>query len=316
MRTVGVMIIALAAAWVSYAQDIIMEEDSSNLNEPMVYIRDLKRIQPAFKESGPKDNTIEYSYDETFTYKVRCRTAMDTQIILPKGEVIAFQKFGEDKNFRFTPIRDENGMNTHMGYIEVRFAGADTNLTLIGESGNIYNFYVRVDDHKSSQLPHFKVFIKDPRFKEKLLELKKPVAKAEQPKTDPVKNSLKRPEFKTDEEIGDYLRMIDTLPMRKLYTNQNLDFRYVIYLRKNLIAPMAVFDDGYWTYFRMSSRDNLDKVKDLPVVYEVTEGIEQMVNTRVVNNYIIAETLADTWAMRIGNRFLCIEKDERSEKVF
>jgi ComB9 competence protein len=297
-------------------EEEVLDLSSSQMNSTMKIseIGDLGRVQESFNKSKEFSNTLSYQYNERSTFKVRLRTAMDTFLSLPKGEVITIFNFGDDKNFSFVPLKDASGKNTHMGIIKNIHPGADTNLIIIGASGNSYNFYVRVDDHNSSHLPHLKVFVLDPNIESKLkANLRvKVVANA----TASVSTASAGGVYRDNMNLTDYLRTIDNTPMRLLHRNQDLDFRYKIFMKKNVISPKVVFDDGYWTYFRMTNDDNLDKIAELPVLLKVSSGIEQPVNTRIVRNYIIAETTGMIWALRIDDRVLCVEKLKDQDRSF
>ena len=291
------------------SEDVLDLSSPSQVNSEMNMseIGDLGRIQESFNKSKEFANTLVYTYNQRSTYKVRLRTAMDTFLSLPEGEIISIFNFGDDKNFNFVPLKDAQGQNTHMGIIKNIYPGADTNLIIIGISGNSYNFYVRVDDHKSPHLPHLKVFITDDKIEDKL----KTTRLSRTALNTGTSSNLNADgnSFRDDLSLDDYLKNIDNTPLRLLHRKQGLDFRYVIYLKGNVISPKAVFDDGYWTYFKMTNEQNLDKIAELPAVMKVSSGVEQPVNTRVVRNYIIAETTGLIWALRINDRVLCIEKE-------
>jgi ComB9 competence protein len=296
----------------------VLDLSATQINSTMKIseIGDLGRVQESFNESKEFSNTLSYQYNDRSTYKIRLRTAMDTFLSLPKGEVITIFNFGDDKNFSFVPLKDGSGTNTHMGIIKNIYPGADTNLIIIGASGNSYNFYVRVDDHHSSHLPHLKVFILDPNILKKLKTNHRVKAVSSSASQTAAPGAGGGGEYRDNLNLTDYLRSIDNTPMRLLQRNQDLDFRYKIFLKNNVISPKVVFDDGYWTYFRMSNDDNLDKIAELPVLLKVSSGIEQPVNTRIVRNYIIAETTGMIWALRIDDRVLCVEKLKDHERSF
>jgi len=322
IRLVIVTFLLIALPFSGFSGDLIdLSESPTNSNMQTnlstTDIGDLNRIQAAFNSSKEFQNTLVYQYNNLSTYKVRLRTSMDTLLILPEHESITIFNFADDVNFSFVPLKTTKGENSNMGIIKNLHHGADTNLIIIGESGNSYNFYVRTDDYSSKFLPHLKVFIEDKDFKSKLKKkrnaktLMSPDSSAGPPS--PEGNEAG---YRSNLDLGDYLRKIDNTPMRLLHRNQDLDFRYIIFKKGNVISPKAVFDDGYWTYFRMATGENLDKVSELPVVLKVINGIEQPVNTRVVRNYIIAETTGATFALRVDNRVLCIEKRVDHEKSF
>ncbi|MCK5096980.1 MAG: TrbG/VirB9 family P-type conjugative transfer protein [Desulfobacteraceae bacterium] len=79
------------------------------------------------------------------------------------------------------------------------------------------------------------------------------------------------------------------------------------------IAPIQVFDDGYWTYFRYSNSGHIDKRK-LPTVYIIDDKMESLVNTRVDGNFLIAETTGDLWCLRYGESYVCITRSKQKEE--
>ncbi len=283
-------------------------------------IGDLNRIQEAFNDSEAFNNTLIYQYNKRSTYKIRLRTAMDTLLILPVQERILIHNFGDDVNFNFQPLKNGKGNNSNMGIIKNLHSGADTNLIVIGSSGNSYNFYLRIDDHSSNFLPHLKVFVEDKNIISKLKKQRasKLTITTGDTTVDPtaVASSNDQTSYRDNLELGDYLKKIDNTPMRLLHRNQDLDFRYTIFKKGNVISPKAVFDDGFWTYFRMSTDDNLDKISELPVILKVVNGVEQPVNSRVARNYLIAETTGSIFALRVDDRVLCIEKTIEHKNAF
>ena len=110
------------------------------------------------------------------------------------------------------------------------------------------------------------------------------------------------------------MRDIDHATKRQLESRQDLDWRYVIYLNENMIPPTKVFDDGYWTYFKIGKENNLDQVEELPALFMVnSQGEEIPANLRVVNGYLIAEQIGRAWVLRQGEKYICVQKDEQNK---
>ncbi len=280
------------------------EQNTPKIGGLHLYVDDIKRIQEAFNQSKPDSNIIIYRYDPQHTYKVRLRSFMTAVIQLPKWEQIYAFTLGDTHLFQFEVLDKKN-----VGVIKNKFAGADSNLTIIGTSGNIYNFYIRVDNVKSPFLPLNVVYIhaKQP---ESLQD--KTLTKNQKP-IKPTQESKKSP--KTPKNVNDYLRDIDNATRRQLESRQDLDWRYVIYLNENMIPPTKVFDDGFWTYFKISKEDNLDKVEELPALFMVdSEGKEVPANLRVVKGYLIAEQIGRAWVLRQGEKYICIQKDTHNKE--
>ena len=281
--------------------NLVLGQSGTDANAPMVqeeqvadsvYVDDIKRIQEAFNQSEADSNIIIYRYDAKNTYKIRLRSFMTSVIHLPSWEEVHAFTLGDSHIFSFQVLSDKK----NIGIIQNKFAGADSNLTIIGKSGNIYNFYIRVDNVKSSFLPQNVVYIQAPQPKTPALPKQK------------LSHSVKKGQ---PANVSDYLRAIDSASPRQLETRQDLDFRYVIYINEDMIPPTKVFSDGYWTYFKIGSEKNLDKIEDdLPALFMVnSEGAEVPANIRVVNGYLIAEQTGKAWVLRQGEKYLCIQKD-------
>ncbi|MCK5096979.1 MAG: hypothetical protein KAR45_02690, partial [Desulfobacteraceae bacterium] len=94
---------------------------------------------------------------------------------------------GDNQNFNFAKIEERDNLFTVWG---IR-PGGDTNLTVVGKSGNIYSFYLRIDSTESAYLPNLVYYISDPFLKPLLTtenkkeknEVKK-ISKMEQHETD------------------------------------------------------------------------------------------------------------------------------------
>lgn len=269
----------------------------------------LQTIQEAFDNSDPRATIKEYPYDPTTTYKLRLREFMDTTVVLPEGEGIGAYSLPDDKNFTFTPYTPATGKDSkpelrNKFRIKATYPGADTNLTVIGTSNRIYSFYLRVDSIESKFLPVLVAYIKGPPLM--LLKDASEVSQAKPelgegkgkdsdlPGVKPGKDGLDA------EKDAEYLRQLDIPSARDISTSYGMS-------GEKQLAPTKVFDDGVWTYFKFSE-ENLDRVKRLPAVYRVVDGVDSPVNTRIVKGTLIAETTSAGWTLRNGDAHLCIRK--------
>ena len=87
----------------------------------------------------------------------------------------------------------------------------------------------------------------------------------------------------------------------------NLDYNYEIVGGNNDLAPINIFDDGVWTYFKFAD-ENFDQVQRLPVVFKVVDGYDNPLNVRKFKGTIIAEGTGKAWTLRHGGSHLCIRK--------
>ena len=250
-------------------------------DRPMVS-SNLNMIQKAFDKSGPRDNTVHFKYSPDATYKLRLREFMNTTIVLPKGEQIKSFSLGEETNFTFVPLSNDDEELTNLAQVFPEYPGADTNLTIVGRTGRVYSFYLRSDSVRSPHLPHLVAYVNDLDF----------VASHETP-VQPEK------QFEADPE---YLRELG------LVNPDELEMDYVFINGDMTLAPIRVFSDGYMTYFQFG-KENLDRVQRLPTIYRVVDGYDSPANTRVVGGTLVADTISDKWTLRNGESHLCVRKE-------
>ena len=67
------------------------------------------------------------------------------------------------------------------------------------------------------------------------------------------------------------------------------------------ITPIAVFDDGKFTYFEFKEYGTM------PAIFSVgSNGLESVVNFRIVNNYLAVEGVYPTYTLRNGAETVCV----------
>lgn len=261
----------------------------------------LSAIQEAFDNSDPRETVKEFPYDPSVTYKLRLREFMDTTVVLPPGEEIVAFSLADSKTFEFHPYTAPAGRDgsraelRNMFRVLGKYPGADTNLTVVGRSSRLYSFYLRVDSVKSKFVPILVARITGTPVPT-IAEDEQP---ASQPAVEAAGNPVPRDGLEAAKEL-DYLRSLDIPSVRDIH------HAYVMSGEKEL-APTRVFDDGVWTYFKFSE-ENLDRVKRLPALYRVVDGVDSPVNTRIVKGTLIAETTSAAWTLRNGDAHLCVQR--------
>ena len=86
-----------------------------------------------------------------------------------------------------------------------------------------------------------------------------------------------------------------TAPVR---TAQNTNYGVS---ERNEITPIAIWDDGAFTYFRF--RENAP----VPAVFKVSNGRERSVNSQIVDGRTVRVSgTSRQWALRLGEQELCI----------
>lgn len=74
------------------------------------------------------------------------------------------------------------------------------------------------------------------------------------------------------------------------------------YTGEKTIAPLKVFDNGEFTYFKFSKRN-----AEIPAIFSVdANGYESLVNFRSVADYIIVERVTSQFTLRNGSDIVCV----------
>jgi len=268
------------------------------INTPMRNNLPLHQIQKAFDESDNDANTEEFPYDRMLTYKIKLREYMTTLIVLPEGENIKTLTVGDKVNFAATPVILVKGERVNKFEVFGRYPGADTNVRAIGESGNIYNFYLRIDSVDSDNLPHLTVYITDPTVENKM---KLAVKKEEE--TTRKKDKFKPKAQDKTEGLTDYLHELGDVEIG------DLNFNYQVTDPDVEFAPIRVFDNGKMTFFQFAL-ENFDEISNLPVILMIKGKSETYVNSTPIpgTGILRVETVSPTGKFTIvnGNQFVCV----------
>lgn len=68
------------------------------------------------------------------------------------------------------------------------------------------------------------------------------------------------------------------------------------------IAPIKIFDDGEFTYIEFPNKNT-----EIPAIFAVNNGgYEELVNFRVVEEYVVLERVGSQFTLRSGNDIVCI----------
>lgn len=262
----------------------------------------------------PSDNTLNIKFVAGETHKIRTRANMTTTIILD-GDKIASVIIGDSVGFEMKELGTSKYDLSNILTIKPKLIGIDTNLTIIGESGNIYSFYVFSTDHNNRRNPAFLVFVSEIRKIDKIkVENLEEKAKKEQEKAfkkligNDTSDSI---EEETEKEIiiGDKINKITIKKdeIKRVYmqfpkTKWGVESKASVKLKAK-----DIFHDKKWTYFKFDRELATSK---FPAIFRVIDGYDNPMNSRIVGNYLIVETIADKWTMRIGDEWVCVRTRE------
>lgn len=261
----------------------------------------LRSVQEAFDKAKGTENVVVYDYALNKTYAVRLRTNMQTFIILPSWEKVKAFTLADDLYFQVRNFTDSAMQNQLV--LQSRVAGVDTNLIVVGESGQHYPFYLRSDPIDSPQLPHFTVYVNGVapvNYLAQMEEEEKEAVKKKEESFSMLLNKTSSPidNLALEKARADYLA---SLPDRG--EGVNLDFEVT---GDPEIAPRAVYSKDGWTFF--DYRETLPSDR-LPIPYKVVDGYDSVVNFRIENGFMVVETESlEGWTLRNGEKFVCVRK--------
>ncbi|MGH0004348.1 TrbG/VirB9 family P-type conjugative transfer protein [Pseudovibrio ascidiaceicola] len=249
----------------------------------------LGQIQKAWDKAG-KDSGVHTQVEcGTCVYRVRLREFMLTVIQLPDGVKIKNADVADASLFD-TKVRTDNTL-----VVKPLAAGVDSSLQVYGEEGQVYTFYLRAETVNSKRVPDLFFKIEQPRLAHSaLIE----VAAGGPPA--PLMNMAYTPKSEdVQKDAGDYVKKANIDPSKLRGWGD-----YKLWGSDNSLKPEMVLRDDHFTYIFYG-----DKWKDieLPTAYVVVDGIDELVNTRVVGTTYIVENTGKLITLKSGQSYMCIQ---------
>ncbi len=280
--------------------------NSNSLLPKMDYSIDLKQIQKKLLKSRNPNSILNIKYENNRSYRIRTRQNVKTLFIFDE-EPIAYSFIGNEKAFEKKELKIEKYDFSNMLVIKPNLIGVDTNLTVIGESGNIYVFHIYSTDYKNKQVPDTLVFISsshDKIYKINIVNVEKEdFLKKEKKKLEELKKLKDKIEKASKKEKDKFLIIGQGSSSIKILKSKIInDF---VQDGDADLKSFKIFRDQKFTYFKYDASNALKK---FPNVYVVQDGYDSPTNTRVVGNYLIAETVSDKFTLRLGEKYVCVRR--------
>lgn len=240
-------------------------------------------IQGAWDKAEPEAGIYLGKWNPTRVLRMRVREGMTSIIALPTWDSVSAFTLADQFNFDARRVPD------HPGYIEIwtKVPGFDTNITIVGKSGNIYPIYVRGETWNSKHIPDVVIYVRavepGPGEAGAAKEAKKGVGKA-------VEESAKA----LAAEAPEWLR-------RKRF--DPFDVRHDREMSGDeAIAPELIFRDNDMTFL-----DFGENSRDWPAVFEVKDGVDVPVRFRTSKSgrFMGIETVGPL-TLRLGEKTVCI----------
>ena len=97
---------------------------------------------------------------------------------------------------------------------------------------------------------------------------------------------------------------------KRIAAVDNLNLMYTYAGNAIELMPEKVFDNGLQTYFQFANSNAI-----VPIINIVDEnGVEKQVKFRIINNYIVVNTVAQQFSLRRNEGLLCIFNEKDSNK--
>ena len=304
------IMIALVSVWGFANESVFVDEPTgATTQEPQQTITELinlNALQDSFFQgkNGNDNNILNIQFEPNNTYRVRTRYAMTTLIVLHHDK-IAFSSIGDETSFDVKTLGVAKYDLSNMLMVKPLQIGVDTSLTIVGESGNIYSFYLFSTDHTNNNHPNLVVFVSEESERIERLKIRNLEKEAFEKAAQAEREAKALLEQKKNDETK-YLTIgegINTLKIDRREIRRNFEQKGA----DTLIAD-DIFRDDKFTYFKYDASDAFRK---FPVVYRVVDGYDNPVNSRVVGDYIIAETVADKFTLRLGEEYVCVRLKEQ-----
>lgn len=248
--------------------------------------QNLKSIQQNFFDYDyePTQNTLNVLEKKDSTIRIRTRYAMTTTIIFESP--IDYYVLGDSVGFEANELPN----NPNAIAIKPNLIGIDTNLTIFTKDKKIYSLYLFSTDYKSNKAPSLIVNIKTPYTKEEIEKMAEEKA---------AKERLDRDTYLT---IGSGINKIKI-------KRADIDKRYEQKGKKKnrFLFAEEIFSDKQFTYFKYDK----EKMPEMPAVWVVVDKKDSPITSRIIDNYLVAETIADKFTIRIGDSYICVRKKKK-----
>lgn len=259
------------------------QDDELTLLKSSIRNQDLKALQKTFfkKKYTGYENTQELEFANKKTQKIATRLAMATTLIFDSD--IESVILGDTTGFKIEEIPNKSNAIA----IKPLLIGIDTSLTIFTKDKRIHSFYVYSTDYKNETDPAFVIYIKDD-FSQNLKTLSK------------------------QEKAENYLILNENQVNELAILKSDISTNYVQKVKKEnewLLAE-EIFSDKKFTYFKYSK----DKLPQIPTIFAVIDKQDSPVETRILGDYIIAETINPKFTIKSGESYVCVENQNEIKR--
>jgi type IV secretion system protein VirB9 len=237
---------------------------------------------------GAADHRVRLvPYDPNNVVQIRAHYDVETTIEYAPGEVILRATAGQAGAWSVAPSQNLPNILT----LQPRLKNADTNLTVITDQ-RIYLYELRAREQWNLRGDGITFYVRHTYPAEINRALERRAALAQQ------EREQRAAQTQRDRPQAD--GKIDPAAIHLGYA----------YGGDASIAPLAVFDDGQFTYFQFA------KTTTLPSIYTVDDNRrEAVLNYRVQDPYIVVERTAERFTLRHGDQVGTVKRQALSAPV-
>jgi type IV secretory pathway VirB9-like protein len=275
LKKIGLFLIMIGCSQVIAEQNITEVQKSQEVVEEIEgnyqkIVREssipLAAMQKAWDYAEQGAGVYIINFDPREIIKLTVREYMTTTVIFPVWESINEVIVGDEGNYQILKPKDNIVIIRPINYV-----GLDTSITMIGNSGHVYGFYVRVEGYNSKNISDITVRVIAPG---------------------PIMNNFKA--NKTITAKNDYLD-------EAYFDSSKLNFKFSM-SGDETIAPNLVYSDGVRSWFEYG--DKLDE-KKIPTFYSVVDGYQQAINVTVDGDRLVAQG-SGSFVLKSGDRLTCV----------
>jgi type IV secretion system protein VirB9/ComB9 competence protein len=230
----------------------------------------LASMQKAWEHADYGAGVRIVNFDPRDTVRLVVREYMTTTIVFPQWEQIEDVIVGDEGNYQV--LKPKGNILTLR---PVNYVGIDTSITIIGESGHVYGFYVRVEGYNSKNISDITVRMQVPE----------PIY---------ANNKQSKQTNIAQQEKDDYLEEAH-------FDSSKLDFKFSMSGDES-IAPDLVYSDGVRMWFDYG--DNLDE-RNLPTFFSVVDGYQKAINVTLDGGRLVAHG-AGSFVLKSGDKVTCV----------
>ncbi|MBK3498172.1 TrbG/VirB9 family P-type conjugative transfer protein [Campylobacter fetus subsp. venerealis] len=253
-------------------------KEELELMQSAIRTQDLKALQKKFhsKKYSGYENTTIISYTQNKTHKIRTRHAMATTLIFDSP--IENFILGDQTGFKLELIPNKDDAIA----VIPQLIGIDTSLTIFTKDSKIHTFYLFSTDYRNTNDPSFVIYIKD-------------------------EEAIRAKQAKIERDNRDYKIIKDGIAELKI-KKSNIYSGYVQKAEKEneWLLSAEIFDDKKFTYFKYPK----DEMPQVPAIFAVIDNQDSPVETRVIGDYIVAETINPRFTIKSGNSYICVGRQE------